>query len=100
LAYVFEQIVDEQRVELVEEDEKPVLVDEAYSLDNKTPDKDLVRNEIVLVVVVVAAAEELILDLKVFRQCSKYKNMTLINMKENKELTLISNNCNEICCEY
>ncbi len=26
--------------------------------------------------------------------------MTLINMKENKELTLISNNCNEICCEY
>jgi len=79
LAYVFEQIVDEQRVELVEEDEIPVLVDEAYSLDNKTPDKDLVRNEIVLVVV--AAAEELILDLKVFRQCSKYKNTTLINMK-------------------
>jgi len=84
LAYVFEQIVDEQRVELVEEDEKPVLVDEAYSLDNKTPDKDLVRNEIVLVVV--AAAEELILDLKVFRQCSKYKNTTLINMKENTEI--------------
>jgi hypothetical protein len=98
LAYVFEQIVDEQRVELAEEDEKPVLVDEAYSLDNKTPDKDLVRNEIVLVAV--AAVEELILDLKVFRRCSKYKNMTLINMKENKELTLISNNCNEICCEY
>lgn len=87
MAYVFEQIVDERRMEFVEEDdevevavdEKPVLVDEAYNLDNKTVDNDLVQNEIVVV-----AVEELILDLKVFRQYSKYKKVTLINIKEIK----------------
>jgi hypothetical protein len=49
-------------------DEKSVLAVEAYNLDNKTLHDDLVQNEIVVVVVV--AAEELILDLKVFQQCS------------------------------
>ncbi len=61
-------------------DEKPILAVETYNFDSKMLHKDLVQNEIVAVVVV----EELIPDLKVFRQCSKYKKMTLINMKENK----------------
>jgi hypothetical protein len=40
-------------------------------LDNKKLDNDLVDNEIVGYIAVVVV-EELILDLKVFRQCSKY----------------------------
>jgi hypothetical protein len=65
-------VVAEQRVEPEENekmvaDEKPVLVVETYNLDNKTLHNDSVQNEIVVVV-----AEELILDLKEFRQCSKY----------------------------
>jgi len=74
LVNVFEQVVVEQSAEPEEDekmvvDEKLVLAVETYNLDNKTLHKDLVQNEIVAVVVV----EELILDLKVFRQCSKYK---------------------------
>jgi hypothetical protein len=68
-------MVVEQRMEPVEEDEKmvvdekPVLAVETYNLDNKTLHNDLVvQNEIVAVVV-----EEATLDLKAFRQCSKYK---------------------------
>jgi len=66
-------VVAEQRAEPEEDekmvaDEKPVLVVETYNLDNKTLHNDSVQNEIVVVVV----AEELILDLKEFRQCSKY----------------------------
>ncbi len=68
------QVVDEQRMKPDEEDEKMVvnetlaLVVEAYNLDNQSLHDDLVQNEIVAVVV-----EELILDLKVFQQCSKNK---------------------------
>ena len=57
-------------------DEESVLVVEAYNFDNKRLHKDLVQNEIVAVV------EELILDWKVFRQCSK--KMTLVIIEENK----------------
>jgi hypothetical protein len=41
-------------------------------LDNKKLDNDLVDNEIVGYIAVAVVVEELILDLKVFRQCSKY----------------------------
>jgi hypothetical protein len=74
LVTAFEQVVDERSVEPEEDekmvaDEKPVLVVETYNLDNKTLHNDLVvQNEIVAVVV-----EEATLDLKAFRQCSKYK---------------------------
>ena len=83
-------------------DERPVLAeDETYNLDNKTLHNGLVHNEIVDAV----AVAELILDLKVFRQCSKHsQKMTLMireeKQREKRELTLISSNCNEICCEY
>jgi hypothetical protein len=73
VAYACEQVVGEQRMKPEEEDEKmvvdekPASAAEAYNLDNKTLHDDLAQNEIVVVVV-----EELILDLKVFRQYSKY----------------------------
>jgi hypothetical protein len=100
LVNVFEQVVVDESVEPTEDeimvaDEELVLAVEAYNLNNKMLHKDLVQNEIVAVVV-----EELILDLKVFRQCSKYKNGLDKYEKEKKIITLISNNCNEICCEY
>jgi hypothetical protein len=60
--------VEPEEYEVAVVDEKPVLVAETYSLDNKTLHTDLVENEIVVVV----AVEELILDLKGVRQCSKY----------------------------
>jgi hypothetical protein len=64
---VVEQSVEPREDEKMVADEKLVLAVETYNLNNKTLHKDLVQNEIVAVV------EELILDLKVFRQCSKYK---------------------------
>ncbi len=76
---VFERMVVERSVEPEEDekmvvDEKPVLAVETYNLDNKTLHNDLVQNEIVAVVV-----EELILDLKVFRQCSRIEKNDLGN---------------------
>ncbi len=66
-----EQSVEPEENEKVVADEKLVLVVEAYKLDNKTLHNDLMQNEIVVVV-----AEELILDSKGFRQCSKYSKNT------------------------
>lgn len=74
-------VADGKRTLLVE---KPALAVGEYNLDNMNVHIDFLENEIVDLIVVVA--EELILDLTVFRRCSKCKRRSSFLSQNGKYL--------------